>query len=1166
MTALRDTATETTSRAAVAQTQRRATQPRVSAWIAANAGTGKTHVLTNRVARLLLADVQPQKILCLTYTKAAASEMHNRLLAQLGRWAMQDEATLLRELAALGDDIDADPGALGRTRRLFAQAIETPGGLKIQTIHSFCATVLRRFPLEAGVSPLFQEMDEHAATLLCEQVAETMAAGEDSARVQALAHYVSGESLAPLLGDICRHRAAFSGAFAAADLAKWLKIPAGMTQEKLLKTLFSGDEKPMLQDLAKAMEGGSPNDRKAAAQLRDVLATGLTDPVITLPALEKIFLNGEGAKDPHTAKIGKLPTKNLRRQLAEQMPQVEAFMQKVEQGHQQRLALDVLAAGEAMHRFAHRFLKHYQARKQALGWLDFDDLILTTKALLENPQVAQWVLYRLDGGVDHILVDEAQDTSAAQWQIIDHLAQEITAGQGVDRQGPRTIFAVGDTKQSIYGFQGAEPARFTHMRARFAKRLQNAPAPLETHTLQHSFRSSQAILGVVDRYLAHSALEAPQHRAYFDTMPGRVDLWAFEPKAEKPPAPPWHCPQGTLHPPAPTRVLAERIAKELRRMIDEATPIPDKLMDNGSYSWRGVRAGDVLILVQRRSDLFHDIIRACKRNDLPIAGVDRLRVGAELAVRDLTALLAFLATPADDMALAIALRSPLLGLAEQDLFTLAHGRKQKRLWQVLRHRAAEFPQTKQMLAALLGKVDILRPYELLEHILTYHGGRRCLLARLGVEAEEGIDALLMQALAYERNAVPSLTGFLAWLREDSLEVKRQLDSKEDQIRVMTVHGAKGLQAPIVILPDTGQQRPRSPSQGSILTDGAGAVLWAAPGLTLPRSVSALRDQEKEKQKQERKRLLYVAMTRAEKWLIVAGAGDKGKEDTSCWYAALEAVMQGAPEAQACTLPGGRGMRVEEGRWHSPPCPLGGPASSAPKPQKPPPLDPCFARAVPPPKPLPPRPLTPSDLGGAKTLAAESPHADARDTDLPSDPADAKAWGSCLHLLLEHLPGAPTSEHPQLAQRILRNAEAPDFVAHAPALLAEAQGILENPDLAFLFAKNTLAEVPLNAQLGGRRLNGVIDRLCVADTQVLAVDFKTNKTVPQEASAIPDGLVRQMAAYGAALRQIYPKQPIQLAILWTRTAQLMYLPPPLVAQALAAVLSDMSEAVAAPVLS
>lgn len=1109
------------------QRQIDAARPDRSTWLSANAGSGKTRVLTDRVARLLLEKVNPQHILCLTFTKAAASEMQNRLFARLGAWAMLRDDKLRSELQTLGMDGPISTDDLRLARRLFASAIETPGGLKIQTIHSFCSSLLRRFPLEAGVTPQFTEMDERDAALLRAQITEQIADGPDAGLLYDVARQYGGDGFEDLTAEIMRHRDRFSTPPSHATLADTFAQNPDLTLDDIADTVFSGGEGKLLDALIPALLASGANDQKAATKLQ---AIGRLD-ARALPQLENVFLTGAGAKSPFSAKIGSFPTRNCRENLAAIMPELDQFMQRVEDARGARITVSAIARTRALHAFAQVFLPAYDTAKQHRGLLDFDDLILRARNLLTDRRVADWVLFRLDGGIDHILVDEAQDTSPVQWDVIERLAREFTSGEGTRPEILRTIFVVGDKKQSIYSFQGADPREFDRMQREFGARLKSSGSPLQDMGLEYSFRSSHAILGLVDETFSHAEQSgfAPNqsHKAFKADMPGRVDLWPVIPKPEVEDKPDWHNPVDMKAANDPAVELARHIAETIERLVNKGHPIPKNPEHGGPYLSRAVQPGDFLILVQRRSALFHEIIRECKARDLPIAGADRLKVGAELAVRDLAALLSFLATPEDSLSLAVALKSPLFGWSEAQLYDLAHKRSQPYLWAALRDRAEEYPETHAILHDLNRQADFQRPYDLIERILTRHDGRRKILGRLGVEAEDGIDALLAQAMAYERNAVDSLTGFLVWLETDELEIKRQMDSAGNRIRVMTVHGAKGLEAPIVILPDTG---PRNITLRDQIIVSGDTPLWRMPVAESPEAISTVTDQMKTAERAERDRLLYVAMTRAEKWLILAAAGDKGNKGES-WYEKVEAGMNAAG-AVPFTFSNGEGLRLSHGDWPET-VQVGETQGDDETPALP-----AYFRQPAPMALAAPETLSPSDLGGAKALPGE----EGQDEDA------AKRRGSHIHRLLEVLPTQDTGLWSATTEALLADLDE----AERTGLLAEARGVLSNPDLAPLFQGAALAEVPITATLAaldGRRIHGVIDLLLIEPGRIVAVDFKSNAIVPETAQACPDGLLRQMGAYGAALQVIYPGHQIETALLWTRTATLMPLPHDLVTDAL-----------------
>ncbi|SEW43316.1 DNA helicase/exodeoxyribonuclease V, subunit A [Cognatiyoonia koreensis] len=1112
------------------QNQVNAAEPNHTTWLSANAGSGKTRVLTDRVARLLLSGVEPQNILCLTYTKAAAAEMQNRLFKLLGEWAMRADDALFADLKELG--VDGTPN-LQEARTLFARAIETPGGLKIQTIHSFCASILRRFPLEAGISPQFKEMEDRTAELLRSDVLDAMVTGPHADVVRDLMMYHTGAELDKLVAEVARHRDHFAQGFDEAELRKMLGLASSVETADLMANIFGPAEIAVLREVVTLCRDGSSNDVKAAEKLATI---DLENPKpADLETLEDVLLfKSSKISGDFSPKIDSFPTKPTRAKNSDLFSELNFIMETVAASRQDRLALIALERTKALYAFGRVFVPAYEARKLEMGLLDFDDQIRKARALLTDPHVAQWVLFRLDGGIDHVLVDEAQDTSPDQWAVIKHLTQEFVSGEGARANQRRTIFVVGDKKQSIYSFQGADPDEFDRMQRHFETKLKEANDQLHNLTLQHSFRSSQAVLRVVDAALDGETIEGlggeVQHSAFNEDMPGRVDLWPVienNPAAEDDRV--WYDPVDKKSEQHHTVILANQIAAEIKRMTQEET-LPVDAKDGKPAARRLVTEGDVLILVQRRSDLFSEIIRACKAADLSIAGADRLRVGAEMAVKDLAALLSFLALPEDDLSLATALRSPLFGWSEQDLFTLAHYRPEKGyLWATLRNSDAH-PNTFRILNDLRGKSDFLRPYDLIERILTVHEGRKKLLARLGAEAEDGIDALLSQALAYESNGVPSLTGFLTWMQTDDLEIKRQMDNQGNRIRVMTVHGAKGLEAPIVILPDTAKREPRNQSE---IFDLGDHLIWPPTKPQSSDSVNAMRDDIRAREMRERMRLLYVAMTRAEKWLIVAAAGDVG-EQTESWYRIAEAGIEtsGAIDAQSGDI---QIRRVTHGDWSA------GELLATDKTETLKPSAPIFTAL---PEIRPQKTLSPSDLGGDKIMAGD-PAGEDRDVALER--------GRLVHLLLEHLPQVPVDERGSLGLQLIT--ASPDFAPDAEELVRDVINLLVKDELTFLFGPETLSEIGITASLpalGGKRIHGAIDLLQIHDDRILAVDFKTNRLVPPTPEETPEGLLRQMGAYAAALAEIYPNHKIETAILWTQTGTLMRLPAPLVSDALARV--------------
>lgn len=1090
-----------------------AADPHASTWLSANAGSGKTRVLTNRVARLLLQGTDPRNILCLTYTKAAASEMQNRLFLTLGDWAMRNDEDLRKQLRLLGEE---PPENLAKARTLFARAIEVPGGLRIQTIHALCASILRQFPLEGGVSPQFREMDDAGRDALIEDVLDGLADVAPDVMAPVSAFY-SDDSLIGLGRLVSSKADEFVITRSKADICEAFDISVDQTVETLLSTTFLTEDLSILRKVGKALWASDKVSDHTAA--KDIEALPETPSMYSLRQLENLFLYKSG-KTPFAAKIGAFPTKASREKnpdIVPHMPQVEALMARVEDARRTRIKFEAARRTYALHRFAQTFLPAYDAAKRDRGVLDFDDLIRRTRDML-NGSALNWILYRLDGQIEHILVDEAQDTSPAQWQIVRALTEQMID----DDSRERTLFVVGDKKQSIYSFQGADAEGFDNKQQEFDAQLAGS---LKGRELMHSFRSSSAILSLVDQICdgLDGVGSSVRHHAYFDQKPGRVDLLPMNIPPDKIDEPEWHDPRDRPVDNDASFALGRQVADIITQLLETET------IQRESGDFTPIQPGDIMILVQKRSAVFDRIIQACKAASLPIAGSDRLKIAGELAVRDLLACMSFLTLPEDDLSLAAVLRSPLFGWSEAQLYDLAAKRPEgSSIWPELRRRQSEFYETFAILDRLRSHADFLRPYELLEEILSENGGREKLLARLGPEAEDGIDELLNQAIAFEREEVPSITSFLTRVRSENVEVKRGADSADHLIQIMTVHGAKGLERPIVILPDTASEnRERS---GGLLTDEDGLVMLSASKADSPPRIQAAKDQRKAAEQAERNRLLYVAMTRAESWLIVGGAGlKKGSVDGLNWHRTIRDGMEKSGAGPSPLDPGG--LRLEHGHWPAPHVPapyrdqtetyslpkfLVAPADSA--------------------KEL-PATLSPSELGGDKVLSGGA-----------LAETEAKRRGRQIHLLLEHLPGQADPE--EAARRLL--AAGPDMAMpeDIPELFNQAmRNLTMHPEI---FADTALAEVDISASLpslDGAAISGAIDRLIVSPNSVQAIDFKTNATVPKTPEETPEGLLRQMGAYLEGLEAIYPDRKIEVAILWTETCTLMVLPHAIVREAL-----------------
>ncbi|MBX3493878.1 MAG: double-strand break repair helicase AddA [Parvibaculum sp.] len=1134
--------------------QRRASDPEASVWVSANAGSGKTHALTTRVARLLLAGNAPERILCLTFTKAAAAEMSARLYKRLGDWAMMDDKALAAEIRGIEGD-PPDAAMLKDARKLFARAIETPGGLKIQTIHAFCERLLGRFPLEAGVPPHFDILDERAATELMAEVRDAVLrrAGteEGTALSAALVHVVARvDELAfgNLLKEITTQRGNFSELMKGlgglegirAALRHALSVGPDETVEGLRAAIADLPEAEM-RAAAVALSGGTKTDVERAEILIGYLETS-EDRTDTLEDYLSVFLTqkNEPRKSLMTAKLA-----GAHPQVAESL---YAEQQRILGLYGRMRAVAVAEATEAILTLAIAILDTFRDAKRARALLDYDDLISATRELLTRSRMAAWVLYKLDGGIDHILVDEAQDTSPDQWDVIAALADEFLVGHGA-RERVRTVFAVGDEKQSIFSFQGADPARFDAMKRYFERRVKAAERKWDYVPLTRSFRSVPEVLSAVDKVfaLAHArngltaSGDMDDHIAFRANDAGLVEIWPLEEPEEGEEAVVWDAPIDYMTETAPMAKLAARIALTIRGWIDNE----EILAGRG----RPIRPGDILILVRRRNAFVAEMVRHLKEQGIAVAGADRMVLTEQLAVMDLLALAHFVLLPDDDLTLATVLKSPLVGLTEDELFDLAYDRK-GRLWRALQDKAkgnARYAAAEALLADLLARADFEPPYEFFAHVLAEKGRER-LLAQLGPDAADPIDELLSLALEFERRHAPSLEGFVHWVERGAAEIKRDMDQGRDEVRVMTVHGAKGLEAEIVFMPDTcaapGGAHDPALLELPLPNDGPKLLLWPVRKKDEDEVSAIAREGHRRVQAEEYRRLLYVAMTRARDRLYVAGYRGINPPPSDCWYELVcEALLSEAQEAVHAD--GGPVWRIE-GKQQRKPEPeteaAGVPAPALPD----------WARRAAAAEPRPSRPLAPSRLPpeGMAEPAPVSPRS--------GDATRRFQRGSLIHRLLETLPEIVPEMRRDAATRYLALPVHGLDEAVREEIADAVFRVLNDRKFAAIFAPGSRAEAPVAGMIdfGGEAfpVTGQIDRLCVADDQVMIVDYKTNRPPPATLANVAPAYVAQMAAYRAVLARIYPGREVRCALLWTDGPTLMELPAEMLDNALKPVAS------------
>ncbi len=1126
--------------------QAQASDPRRSAWVSANAGSGKTTVLVRRVIRLLLNGVPPGRILCLTYTKAAAAHMANEVLKKLSAWVRLDDDALDQAIAEI-ESGKPSAGRRARARALFASALETPGGLKVQTIHAFCDRVLHMFPVEADAPAGFDVLDDLGERDLIEtaRLQVLIEAGRTPASPlgQALAYCIeiSGdETIEQVIGEAIRLRDAlrdFDGERASAVMGAALGLAPGDTYQSICGDILERGRLPRSEWASAALTlqalGGN------AAKIGNALAAAAqASGAEALDAYLAVFFTAEGepkadktfGKKDDLAKI-----EILRDALFAERERLVPLLDKVKAARECERSCALLTLASAV--FA-----RYEDAKRRRGVLDFADLVTKTVALLEREESA-WVHFKLDGGIEHILVDEAQDTSPEQWRIVAKLAEEFFAGKGASAR-TRTIFAVGDEKQSIFSFQGADPARFDEMQREFAKRIAAGGSALRTPRLLNSFRSVDVVLKAVDkvfdpptarRGLMASDDSEPVHVAVRQKAPGMVEIWpAIAAKKSAGEDDGWDRPLDELRETSAQMRLAQQIATAVNQWTHGGLTVGDR--KNGDAP-RPVTAGDIIILVQRRGTLFDAILRALKRENVPVAGADRLKLTENIAVMDLMALGDALLLEEDDLALACVLKSPLFGFEDEDLYELCHDRKG-----TLAHSLAaathdpRYAEAASLLARWREQALHLRPFDFYSRVLGRDGGRRKMTARLGPEAADTLDEFLAAALSYESTETPSLHGFLSLLRRADAEVKRDFEAAGASVRVMTVHGVKGLEAPVIVLADTTSLPPPQKESRVVavpLAGGSGPspVIWAARKGDSSAALLRAREHARELREQEYRRLLYVALTRAADVLVVCGALNKkqDKAEAGSWYELVHSAL--ADDAEHVTRHAVSYSEEEILRWRTPAFP---PLAMEQRETE------SSAEAVPG---WLAQAWSGDDAERRKLRPSFAPRDYSRDDAAPGE--GGRTRGILLHRLLQSLPDIAPAEREAAALRYLAQA-APLLADNARGQLArEALAVIDHPDCAELFGPESRAEPELIARIGdGEReieIPARLDRLVVTPREITFADFKSGATVPGSLAGIPEHHVSQLAAYRAALAQIFPGRRLRALLIFTAAPRVFEIP-------------------------
>ncbi len=1140
----------TSEKAEALRLQQIASDPALSVWVAAAAGSGKTKTLTDRVLRLLLSGVSPERILCLTFTKSAAAEMQNRVSKHLAGWAVADDCRLKFDLNNLTGTQAREP-LVEHARGLFTTVLDAPDGLQFQTIHSFCQSVLRKFPLEAGVMPQFQVLDERKSEDHIRSALKSMTFGASktagthlSKALITVSSTITESGLFDLIKTLFSERFRFLKSIDEAGglvelgrvIRQHLELDLGITNSELFENSFAENAFNVsgIKTCISAMKIGNKRD-KANAKVLDNWIKNKKSRMKDYPAFRSVFLTKNGALR------ARLTTKSV----VKSNPEVDRVLkyegERLIIFENKRRALRIADRTLAIVEIAYSVLQLYESEKHFNGLLDYDDLILKTLDLFSRPGIASWALFKLDGGLDHILIDEAQDTNDEQWYIIEKLTEEFFTHLECEENSlipTRTIFAVGDIKQSIFSFQRADPQSFLNMREKFSSRVKSSKRGWQGVSLNVSFRSTSAVLTAVDAvfnarsgevYNGVGVLERGQdktlipifHKVHRKGDGGRAELWPMEISDQGYANESWSLPIVQLEHDQPQRRLANKIGDKISQWLKNGEILESK--------GRLIRPSDIMILVRRREPFMHEMVKALKDRRIEVTGIDRVRLTDQLAVMDLVAFGHFLLLPHDDLNLATVLKGPLVGLSEEDLLFLCMNRERPRLWDELNARAQQDNHLSKVYRELNNWLKIaqrIQPYELYSQLLST-GGRRQILERLGPDVGDSIDEFLNQMLEYQSTSIPSLQGFLHWMSAAEFESKRDLETAQsDQVRILTVHAAKGLQAPIVFLPDTS---PAPNGNSNVLwSKKEGLVdvpLWSVGSNSDDSVAHSIRLEEAEKLHQEYRRLLYVAMTRAEDRLYISGWGSRKDNSATTWYQMVKAGFETIAERQ------GDSLVIESKQLNPVESETSKSMTGLQKLRDLPP----WANSIPAKTTNYLETVYPSGITENNT--ARSPFHNYNTKHLKI--------GNIIHYLLQWLSILPTALREEAANEFLGRPVHGLNDAERQYCSEKTLSLLSNQKFRDVFSDQAVTEVPIvgTVYYNKKKLSiaGRVDRMLITSEEVWVIDFKTSQTVPTELREIPTTYFEQMAAYRILLKAIYPKHCVRCSLLWVDMPILIDLP-------------------------
>lgn len=1041
--------------------QIKASDPSSSIWVSASAGTGKTKILTDRVIRLLLTGAELNKILCLTFTNAAANEMKERIIGTIFRWSILPDHELALELEKT-QGAPASYKQLILAADLYEQYLRSENSLNVQTIHSFCQKLLKQFPLEAGISPNFQIIDEIKEQALLNEIKTIIIRHPN---LEIITRYLITNFHELIIDEI------FNEIIQNKQLFTHNNIIYDCDIIEISKHLIAKLSTPIEEYFTDFIEH---------QLLQNILGSNPT-----FSQVKDLFLTAQGTMRKHL-------DKNLKKNqiLYDELLELQQeFYQKTQEFKNQQLQY----FSKLIELLSSSLISEYENIKAKKALLDYDDLIEKSCLLLSNSDAKEWILYKLDGFIDHLLVDEAQDTSGSQWKVINSLITEFYSGEGSNKTD-RTIFVVGDAKQSIFSFQGAELNTFIETNLKLAEKIYYANKKFSNIELEVSYRSGQEILDVVYAVFCSQQKIAPYSfampiynlEAFRKNLKSSVELWPLckAPSEKQDFWPIKENPQSENV----QIILANQIASYIKTLIDSKIIL--------SSTQKAVRPQDIMILFRKRDQLVKQVIRSLEEHNLHTSGLDRINLQENMAVQDLLNIARFVLNPDDDLNLASLLKSAIIGATDKELYDLTTNRTGS-LWHSLEINSTKYQDLHGKLLefqTLYTQTNILEFFQYITDIMGYR-------ALLTEQNDDAINELLYICENYMIQHNNSMQKFLLWLGSINSSIKRE-NLGEDQIRIMTVHGAKGLQAPIVIMCDTTSM----PSNNNRFFWAENKQLVASKhSEDSSEYLQELKNEAKKLGYAEYLRLLYVAMTRAQEKLIICGYQAAKNVSEDCWYEIINRTMQRLASAQEDgSLIYGRNEIND----------ITAEASTLSSNQNIIHFYPEFLN-----KTLAIKTRVDSYIASSTTPLAQENHLE---------------YGLIFHKILED----------SISSKKLDKMSSHPFIkslssAQQNRILGSIEKIQGNLEFRELLKLKTFTEINMGTLQNSSSIDlKRVDLMICDHERVIIIDYKSDNKPPQNIDHVPLSYIEQLAHYKQICQLIYPSKQIITKILWLENGQLM----------------------------